>query len=124
MDLPATGAGRPGRPAGRSPLQRGHGLEVGLEVAGHLRDRVAAELLEERVGEHERDHRLGDRGRGRDRADVGALVVRLCGLAGGDIEVARARGTVEIGFMAARTRITSPLDAPTSVHRAVGAPHG
>src|SRR3954469_16293410 len=37
----------------------GDGREVGLEVAPRLGDRVAAELLDHRVREHERDHRLG-----------------------------------------------------------------
>ena len=55
--------------------------EVRLEVAPGLGERVAAELLEHRVREHERDHRLGDDAGGRDRADVGALVVRRSGLA-------------------------------------------
>ena len=37
--------------------------EVGVAVAPGLGDRVAAELLEHRVGEHERDHRLRDHAR-------------------------------------------------------------
>ena len=35
--------------------------------------RVAAELLEERVGQHERDHRLADHRRGRHRTDVASF---------------------------------------------------
>ena len=48
--------------AGRS---RDRALEVG--------DRVAAEPLDERVGEHERDHRFADDRGGRDGTDVAAL---------------------------------------------------
>ena len=69
----------PGGPT-RTSTGPGHriveALEVALAVAAGLLDGVAAELLERGVGQHQRDHRLGDdAGRGHG-ADVAALVVR------------------------------------------------
>ncbi len=51
----------------------------------------------------------------RDRAHVGALVVRLRLLTRATSTVLSARGTVAIGFIAARTRSNSPVDRPPSV---------
>ena len=89
--------------------------EVGLDVAAGLANAVAAELLEHGVGEHQRDHRLGDdAGRG-NGAHVRALVVGPAASPVATSTVRSARGTVAIGFIAARTRSTSPVVIPPSV---------
>src|SRR5829696_6321770 len=48
-------------------------LAVAVEVASHLAQRVAAELLAHGRSDDERDHRLAYDARGRDRRDVRAL---------------------------------------------------
>ena len=67
-------------------------------------------------GEHERHHRLGDDARGGDRADVGTLVVRGCGLAGRDVD--RAQGVRD-----RRDRLHAGADAQHGAgrHAALGA---
>ena len=89
--MSTTGGGSSGLRSVVEPVRSdvGDRGEVALEVAPGLGYRVAAELLEHRVGEHERDHRLGDDARGGHGADVGALVVRLGGLAGRDVDRAQ-----------------------------------
>src|SRR5438046_10637498 len=54
-----------------------HVREIAVEVPPDLGERVATELLQERVGDHERDDRLRDDRGGRNRDDVGALDRRL-----------------------------------------------
>src|ERR1700680_1770064 len=51
----------------------GRASAEGAPVRDELLDRVAAELLAQRVGEHERDHGFADDRGCRDRADVTAL---------------------------------------------------
>src|SRR4051794_20605402 len=70
-------------------LPEAQGVEVGLGVAAGLLPRVTAELLQHRVGEHQRHHRLRDDAGGRYRADVGALVVCHRRLAGRDVDGAQ-----------------------------------
>src|SRR5262249_33311469 len=61
-----------GRRSPRSkPLARA--VPRGVPVGHELRDRVAPELLEERVGEHDGHHRFADDGGGGNGADVAAL---------------------------------------------------
>src|SRR5581483_12261796 len=57
----------------RATSEAPHVLEVAVVVASDLRQRIAAELLEERVGDHERDDGLPDHGGGGDRDHVRAL---------------------------------------------------
>ena len=87
---------RPARPAGAGRRRRSGGSDGASDASARreaatcsrsanrassqrcagcadLGDRVAAELLEHRVGEHERDHRLADDRRRRHGADVAAL---------------------------------------------------
>src|SRR6266576_606115 len=52
-------------------------LAIGGRVRLCLRERVAAELVEDRVGQDQHDHCLGDDARGGDDADIGAFVVGL-----------------------------------------------
>src|ERR1700716_2828585 len=54
-----------------------YGLDVSAVVALELFHRVATELLEERVGQRQRHHRLADHARGRHHAHIAPLVVRL-----------------------------------------------
>ena len=58
--------------------ETGHVSEraVRVVVAHELVERVAAELAQRLRREHERDHRLRDDARGRDRGDVGAFLER------------------------------------------------
>ena len=79
------------------------GGEVAVEVAPGLGDRVAAELLQQRVRQHERHHRLGDDARRRHGADVRALVVRLAAASPVATSTVRAR--------AARSRSASSRHA-------------
>ena len=123
--LPHRGLARPRRPrwddpaGGRRRSPRAQRLGDRVEVArggcGRLGDAVAAELLDARLRQHQRDHRLGHHAGGRDGTDVGALVDRLGRLARATSTVSSERGTVLIGFIAARTRSTSPVDMPPSV---------
>src|SRR6187431_3105553 len=53
----------------------GNGGEVGIEIALGLAQRVSAKLFENRVREHEGNHRLGDNSRRRHCAHVRPLVV-------------------------------------------------
>ena len=79
-----------------------------------LGDRVAAELLDQRVGEHERDHRFADdRGRGHG-ADVAAFDRR--GASSSSSRSTERSGfiSVEIGFIQPETRTSSPLVTPPS----------
>ena len=110
-------AAPPGRPG------QACGAEVGPQVAAGLGQRVAAELLQRRVGQHQRDHRLGHDTRGGHRADVGALVDRLAASPVATSTVRSARGTVEIGFIATRTRTRLAVGhAALDAARAVGEP--
>src|SRR3989442_1754000 len=61
------------REGSRTVETRGCTLSEALPIGDELLDRVAAELLNDRVGEDERDHRLADDGGGRHGADVAAL---------------------------------------------------
>src|SRR5205085_11476445 len=61
--------GEPPRPR---PLQ----VEGGGQVAPHLLQRVATHLLEQGIGDHQGQHRLGHHPAGRQRGDVAALVLR------------------------------------------------
>ena len=83
-------------------------------VAGRLPHGVAAELLQARLGQHQRDHGLGHHAGRRDCAYIGALVDRRGRLVRGESTVSSERGTVQIGFMAA-----SPA-APTGRHAPLG----
>src|SRR3990172_8459812 len=67
------------------PLPALQAVQVGVVVAADLDETVADELLEERVGEHERDHRLAHDPRGGHGADVAALHHGLDRLLGGDV---------------------------------------
>src|SRR5690242_18153298 len=67
------------RPAGAEPGQ------VPIVVPPHLAERVAAELLQHRIGQHEGSERLGDDAHGRDRRDVRALALGVGRLAGGQV---------------------------------------
>src|SRR6266851_124073 len=61
------------------------------EVALGLAHRVAAELLQEGIGQRQRHHRLADHARGGHDADVAALVVGLDPLLTGDVDRAHRR---------------------------------
>ena len=88
--------------------------EVGGGVARGLRHRVAAELLQDGVGQHQRHHRLGhDAGR-RDRADVAALVDRHGRLAGRDVD--------GVAAPAAPSRSASSRRAPAAARPCVMPP--
>src|SRR2546423_8156307 len=71
--LPASGRDRPDL----SPWSAADLLPVALEIALDFSDRVAAELFQEGVGEHQRHHGLADHSGGMHDAHVGALVMRL-----------------------------------------------
>ena len=64
--------------------------KVGVIVPSRFAERIAAELLEERVGEHERKHPLRDDPHGGHGGHVAALGDRGRGLAGRDVDRARA----------------------------------
>ena len=119
------------RPAGggaRSPYRRigriivcarsGRGpRRVGAPTwrASRAADRVAAEALEERVGEHERDHRLADDRRGRNGADVAALDRRRrLGSSSRDRRSAAASSASRSASCTPETRRSSPLVTPPS----------
>ena len=57
----------------RAPERR----DVAVVVPPHLAQRVAAELLQHRVGQHQRHHRLGDDAQRGHGGDVGALALRV-----------------------------------------------
>ena len=83
--------------------------------ARQLGDRVAAELLEQRVGEHERHHRLADDRRGRHGADVAALDRRRrFGHASSDRPSAAASSASRSASCTPDTRRSSPLVTPPS----------
>src|SRR5437867_1774679 len=89
-------------------------IQVAAKVADHLGDRVAAELLEEHVGQDEGGHRLADHAAAAMAvtsvrstcASNGCLVTRSALLSG--------RGRVERGLTSAWIRISSPFDIPPS----------
>ena len=124
--LPAPGGPiRPRLAACRAPGCRARGwwaapsrdhqmLEVSLGVAPYLVDRVAAKLLHRGFGQDQGHHGLGDHAGRRNRGRVAALVDRLGRSPAAVSMVSSARGTVEMGFIAARTRITSPVLIPPS----------
>ena len=89
-------------------------LEVAVAVAGGLRDGVAAELLQHRVGEHQRDHRLGHHPGGGHGGHVAALVDRLGRLAGARRRRSPAR--------AARSRSASSRRGPGPARRCSSRP--
>src|SRR4051794_12703059 len=99
VDLPEPGAPTSTRAAvtASSPGRQrqaagGDAVEEGAPVPAGLGDRVATELLDGRVGQHERGHGLGHDAGGGHGADVGTLVVRDGRLAGGGVDGAqRAR---------------------------------
>src|SRR5438309_10003158 len=86
----AVGA-RPTRPmhwraTSRTDHLPAYGLDVSAVVALELFHRVATELLEERVGQRQRHHRLADDARRRHHAHVAPLVMRLDLLLGLDVD--------------------------------------
>src|SRR5450755_1304674 len=61
-------------------------FEVAAHISANLIDRVAAELLQHGVGNHECHHRLGNNTCRGNSADIAALVDRLRSLAGRDVD--------------------------------------
>ncbi len=116
VDLPAPGGPiSTARGVIRSPrVTCRDAVDVALEVRAGLGDRVATELVERGLGHDQRDHRLGH-----DAAAGTAHTSERWWIATASSPVAmsivdNARGTVEIGFIAARTRRASPLVIPPS----------
>ena len=114
VDLPDARRRRPttttrcGHRAGspRAQARRGspRGRRRGCARLGHASRRRTSPA---RVGEDQRDHRLGDdAGRRARRTRRSAGVIALAGSPVATSTVSSARGTVEIGFIAARTRRT------------------
>ncbi len=54
----------------------GHRLQIAVDVAPRLLQRVTAELVQHRAGQHQGHHGFDDDGRGGHRAHIGALVDR------------------------------------------------
>src|SRR5215204_7259952 len=60
--------------------------KVAIEIPLDFEQRIAAELLQHRVGEHEGEHRLGDDAHGGHRGHVAALGGGRGGLASGHVD--------------------------------------
>src|SRR5690606_36416406 len=60
--------------------------EVAVEVAAYLGHRVAPELFQHGVGQHDRDHGLRDHGGGGEGDDVAPFPDRVRGLVGPEID--------------------------------------
>ena len=102
-------AGCPGR--GPAAAQGG---DVIVVVAPHLAQAVAAELLQHRVGQRERDHRLGDDAQRREPRSRRSARSRRRPAAGARSTVGSGDIRVEIGFIATRTTSGSPVVIPPS----------
>ena len=74
---------------------------------------IATELLDDGISEDDRDHRFADDGGGGNRADVAALHGRRTCLHRREVDRSGFI-RVEIGFMYAVTRRSSPLVTPPS----------
>ena len=105
-------SGRRGPERGPAGAQRG---DVAVVVPPHLGQRVAAELLQHRVGQHDGDHRLGDDAQRGHRGHVRALALGV-GRPAADARSTVGSGDirVEIGFIATRTTSGSPVVMPPS----------
>src|SRR5690606_8084670 len=60
--------------------------KIAVEVATQLGHAVAAELLEYRIREHDREHRLADDARGRERDHIAALTDRVACITRADVD--------------------------------------
>jgi hypothetical protein len=100
---------RPSREAARHVLRRCGAM------AFDLVDRIAAELFQERVCEHERNHRFADNGRRRAQAQTSLRSIA----AGASCSVFRSTDrsgfiSVAMGFMNPLTRRSWPFVTPPS----------
>src|SRR5699024_8381722 len=92
-----------------------NGRDIGVQVPFRLGHGIAAELLDHGFGEDEGDHRLGDDAGGRTAHTSERWWLAFAASPVLTSTVDRARGTVAMGFIPARTRSGPPVDIPPSV---------